>query len=515
MSSGNASPPAKRMPLVVFKENKPKVLAALKEGRVDYLDLSSWSFVDRFLAFLLATGFLDWSEETFPDERKRVNIAIGFLVSVVIQMKLHTTAAFDKIPGILRSGSILSRVRFNLGLKDGGFNYRNKHPRGCVVDPDGVRKVFKRVKAKNAQRWHNQEFVGWLRHHHAIDPSGIFVLDPTYLPLPENPNYKYAARMPVDKDGHLIDLKGLSEAQRKKLKYTPCYQLTLLMNMSEDADYFIFCGAHLGPGDESGLKVGEKMVDDFVERLGKGVIKLLIVDRGFIDGKMITRFKKKHGIDVLIPLKSNMEALRDALGLSSLEEVHWHPYRKEVNPETGEIVEEEEVAGIGDIRSWENCEVPLYVVLVRTRYADGTEKLWALASTKPFAHPTQPRKMYKMRTQIEERIDQLKNCWFVNGFTTPDFSLDMTHVIFTLITYSLLQLYLKRKGMKELAAKTVDSLRHQEQLGTHAVIVYYKGHFAVFDLDEYTDIIISLEGKPRDRLSTWIKKFRQQKVRAP
>ena len=53
------------------------------------------------------------------------------------------------------------------------------------------------------------------------------------------------------------------------------------------------------------------------------MIKLLIMDRKFIDGAMITRFKKIHEIDCLVPLKSNMHALMDALGISRLGDVKW------------------------------------------------------------------------------------------------------------------------------------------------------------------------------------------------
>jgi hypothetical protein len=45
--------------------------------------------------------------------------------------------------------------------------------------------------------------------------------------------------------------------------------------------------------------------------------------------------------------------------------------------------------------------------------------------------------------QIEERIDQVKNCWWVGCFTTPNFHADVVHVFFVLLAYTLIQLYLK------------------------------------------------------------------------
>jgi len=153
--------------------------------------------------------------------------------------------------------------------------------------------------------------------------EGIFILDPTLVYLPNNPNYKEAAFLPLDNDGKYVDVERLSLEERKKFKYTRAYKLTMLLHYSQQDEYFMFAGGHSGRGDESGLKMGEELVDNFVSQVGKGVIKLLIMDREFIDGAMITRFKKVYGIDCLAPLKSNMHALIDALGISRLEDVKW------------------------------------------------------------------------------------------------------------------------------------------------------------------------------------------------
>ena len=38
---------------IIYEENRIKVLNALRDGRIDYLDLTDWTFQDRFFAFLL------------------------------------------------------------------------------------------------------------------------------------------------------------------------------------------------------------------------------------------------------------------------------------------------------------------------------------------------------------------------------------------------------------------------------------------------------------------------------
>ena len=155
------------------------------------------------------------------------------------------------------------------------------------------------------------------------------------------------------------------------------------------------------------------------------------------------------------------------------------------------------------------------MVLVRTRKADGKSEIWALASTKEYRDPRLARELYTGRMQIEERIDQIKNCWWVGCFTTPNFNADVVHVFFVLLVYTLIQLYLKATHHEELATQTIETLKQEERLGKDAVIVYAEKYFAVFDLDEYTDIILDLKTKPRERMRRWIKKFRREKIRAP
>jgi hypothetical protein len=500
--------------LILFTENKVEVQKRLEDGRIDYLDLTSWSFQDRLFGFLFEKQFFAWCASSYPSPRERENIPVWFLLASAVQMKLHRSAAFKKLEYILRSGSILTRMNFNIGSQGGGFNGKNRKKRTIPIDQDTARKFFTDTEASKIEEWYNGTVQQWLRRHRGFsDKEGIFILDPTLLSLPDNPHYEESALVPVDKEGNYVDVTKLAPAERKRFKYTRAYKLTLLLHWSRQDEYFLFAGGHLGKGNESGLKQGEALVDRFVAEVGKGVAKLLIMDREFIDGAMISRFKKTHAIDCLVPLKSNMHALLDALGIAKLEKLKWMTY-EEVKDEQGKVIEVEEVAHVGNIASWEACAVPLSVVLVRTRNAQGSD-LWALASTKAWKDPCLARKLYKGRTKIEERIDQIKNCWWVGCFTTPNFNADAVHVFFVLLVYTLLELYLKATHNEELAIRTIDTLKQEERLGKDAVIVYAEKYFAVFDLDECFEIVLDLKARPRERLRRWIKKFRKEKIRAP
>ena len=96
-----------------------------------------------------------------------------------------------------------------------------------------------------------------------------------------------------------------------------------LLHLSKDKDYFIFLGTKVTGGKAHDKALGRQLIDNFVAEVGKGKIKILIMDRGFLDGEMIAYFKNEYSIDTLIPLKKNMNAYLDAASLERIESKPW------------------------------------------------------------------------------------------------------------------------------------------------------------------------------------------------
>ena len=492
---------------IIYEENRIKVLNALKDGRIDYLDLADWTFQDRFFAFLLGLRFFEICGASYPTPRKKEEVALWFLLACKVQMKLHTTAAFDELPGILRSGAVLSRVKFNVGGSNGGFNNKNKKDRACPVHHDTARKFYKDTAPGEMRHWHNTDVQRFIRHNRGFDKHGIFLLDQTHLVVPENANYKDAVRMPVDEHGQLIDMSGMTAEQKKAVRYHPCYALSELLHIGKDERSFIFAGYQLGPGNVDELEQGLPLVTDFVGAVGKGVMKLLIADRGLISGAFVTQVKSELGSDVLMPLRSNMDALTDPVRIAEAFGYKWTKYDEYSKYGVKYL---EEVTVVGEVKIWKGCEVALYVSLMRITGSDGSVRHWGLSSTFEPKTAREAFDLYALRTQIEERHRQIKNFWRINKFTSPDGALVEAHVLFTLLTYSLVQLYLNKNHLTAIANKTIQSLRSEEQMGINSVIVYSGAYFAVFDLQDYTEIIIDLNEEARSRLQKWIKVLRQR-----
>ncbi len=489
--------------LKVFVKNRPKVMAALKAGDIDYVDGTSWSFSDKFFAFLISIGFFKFSEETYPSFRQRKNIPLWILIGLMFQLKLSRSNSFYKLPGILKSGAVLTRTNFNIGMVEGGFNRKNRRPRtkGEIANQDTLRKYYKDTDAGELTRWYNIGVSKFFSSKRAIRKEGIFILDGSILSLPDNINYENAQYLPLDGDKNYINT---DKTPPYGVKPTLCHKMVNLLHISKEADYFIFCANRVVGSKSHDKPAGEDLVDEYVKNVGKDKIKLLIMDRAFLSAAMISRFKSDYGIDTLIPLKKNMDAAADAEGLLRLSNVGW----KKVDEATYCYMAKK-------IRSYEGVSIDLNVILVRSTQKNGKVRLWSLATTKNYRGPADAVADYRLRWQIEERYRQIKASWFEKGFNSTSFNLVAAHILFTLLVYSLIQIYLNISSLNHLANKTIESLMAEESVGENTVIMHKDGYYAVLDTGEALYQVAELEGKARERFRKWIRKFLGKKPRMP
>ncbi len=225
-----------------------------------------------------------------------------------------------------------------------------------------------------------------------------------------------------------------------------------LLHLSKGKDYFIFFGPQISGGATHDKVLGKALVDNFVVKIGKGKIKTLIADRGFLDKDLITDFKAKYGIDFLIPLKKNMSAYLDAAGLARLEKKPW------------EKVDDSTVCYMAKkIESYGGCGVALNIICIKSTLKNGKVRLWSLATTKDYKDAADAVKDYKLRWQIEERYKQIKKSWLDCGFNSTSFNIIVAHIIFSLLVYTLIQIYLNVEKLNRLANRTIDALKSDER----------------------------------------------------
>src|SRR5436309_1584708 len=91
------------------------------------------------------------------------------------------------------------------------------------------------------------------------------------------------------------------------------YKLVSLLHTNRAGDFFLYGGLRVTGGAEHEAPVLYDLVEEFVRYHGRRVIKRLILDRGFLDGAKIGRCKKDLSMDVLIPVRKDMDSYHDVV----------------------------------------------------------------------------------------------------------------------------------------------------------------------------------------------------------
>jgi len=182
------------------------------------------------------------------------------------------------------------------------------------------------------------------------------------------------------------------------------------------------------------------------------------------------------------------------------------------------LVLKKEVSRVQNLSLWNNLKVTLHACVTRYTYwepahAQYEERYGVLVSTKQFSDPKKMITYYDLRMQTEERFRQFKHAWYINEFPSPHAALVESHVCFTLLTYSLLQLYLQRKDLRDKTHQMLSTLRRDERLGKDAVLVYSDDNFGIFDLDDYTFRVAGLKETPRQRLMTTMQSQKEARLK--
>jgi hypothetical protein len=527
------------MDVVVFEHAQASVLNSFKNGEFDYVDGVSEVAETEFFRYIGARRILGKLAETYPTPRDKEEVPLWMYVASNLSMRLHGVHSFHAYPYVVRCGGMLNAFGPEVAHKTkhpetgdvtlccNGFNDKNSYDRQVPCDSDFLRKLARDTKAEELHRWFNHDVMGILKEHKAFDAEGIMLGDASYLFVPDNPKYEGSVRMLFDEHNHPVKSAEVTVEQMAHCEWKRCYKLVSLVHTDREGDYFLYAALAVVPGNVHEGPVLWGLVDAFVEAVGRGVMKRLILDRGFIDGAQIGRCKEEYGIDALIPLKKSMDLYEDVMGLVREGKIKFKPYtppppKPPVDPKPTHVPPEirarekkrqrtvkrkkreapppppeeglvrSEVGWLGEFRTWSSCPVPLSVIVNRDIYADGHEEIWILTDTRVIADGAASRNDYRLRTGIEERHRQLKCFIDLAQFHSRAFTLICNQVVFVALAYSLMQLYLRRMGRSELNRRTQPQVRNQLMPTDSVIIIYCQNRFALVSPVEYTVLLLEL-----------------------
>src|SRR6266849_5795419 len=300
------------MDLVAFENDRKFVLEGLRHGQVDYVEHVSEAAEADLFRHLVSRDVLTRLAETYPTPRKKEEVPVWLYLASQISLKLHD-ASYHAFPYVLRSGGLITALGPKVGRK--------------AVHPDTAAVTFAcATQPDRLHAWFNREVPRCPRSLKLFEAEGLFLGDASYIFVPDNENYEDSVKLLFDEHNHPVDSREVDLGD-KRYQWRRCYKVVSLIHVNRSLDLFLTVAARVVPGNRHECPILYELVDGFVQAVDRGWMKVLIVDRGLIDGPNIGRLKTAHQIDTIVPLKRNMNAYQDMLGLTRLKDFQWEPYQ--------------------------------------------------------------------------------------------------------------------------------------------------------------------------------------------
>lgn len=540
------------MNLELVEPHPQRVLEAFRQGCFDGLEIIGQGDEKEFFELCFKNKILSALAQSMPTARKKEEVPRWFILAANLSLKLHGQNSYLGFEEVVRCGGLLEALDPAIATKHldpetqrcfiqcQGFNDKNSYERTTPCDQDFLRKVARDVAAEEWLGWFNGAVQESFLSYGFFDPEGIFIGDGSYLFVPDNPAYEGSVVMWFDEHNHPVDYEKLDAQGRRNVVRRRCYKWVSLLHRRGES--FVYGAVALVPGNTHENAVLWRLVDRFVAQVGRGVMKWLILDRGFIDGAAISRCKIEHGVDVIIPIKKNMDLWTDAWALADQGKWELLPEPEKAPappvPQRPEAIvrreakrqktlaerraqepppppkPRQEACAIEGFTAWSAATVALEVVLIRTTGRDDPDSRWSLLTTASGVRPVPMVGYYGFRTDIEERHRQIKCFYDLTDFRSRSFNAVTAQLVFILLAYTLRQWQLWTLQKTAWAGLTPEQLQQRLAIHTQWVVIYYQMAYVQLPLATFTREVLELEGEARLKALAKVREL-EQRLLAP
>jgi hypothetical protein len=247
------------------------------------------------------------------------------------------------------------------------------------------------------------------------------------------------------------------------------------------------------------------LLQQAIANVGPGVIKVLVMDRGFLDGETLWTIKHGYGVDFVIPSKDDMRVTAEARAFRWQkgvdEDLVWADRPGEGPKLTGQV----RLYGVKAVTAYDQYgdaahqkklnrkdfqPNPLNVIVVYEwqgkTYRRADEKVFL--TSLPVDQPLTVLDTYDLRSLIENcAFRELKQGWHLAKFPKKTQEAVRGHVFLTLVIFTLTNAYRTQLG-QDLAQA---GIRRQRLVWEEAnkVLLVAGEYYAIFDLEELLIIL--------------------------
>jgi len=442
---------------------------------------AGWGLLDHFFIFLFSLGF--FARIDFRPKRvKRVMIPTVLMILTYEVKQLMGISSMNQLEEhLFRDTALLKIIGFTARQIQEGFCQRGKGKRRGPMHRDTLADFLSKFSFKEVD-FILREAVRVLAKHKLIRGRS-YILDATDLPTTKR--YKGCGVKKVvrrewnSKEGKEVEV----------VKYVYGYKLLVLLEARDK----IVVAAWVVKINEHEKNFTKEMVKEAQHRTG-GKVKVLLVDRGFIDGTLLWWLSKKERIKFVIPARSNMEVSQDIRGFRSEKaDGQWIFIEQTKNIK---------VMGVRGLLSYDQFGEeehrrkkgrkdfkanPINAVMVirwdGKDYEPGKEKVFL--TNLSVSRPMKIIEQYDLRSEIENQgFREIKQGYHLLKYPQRTEAAVRAHAVLTVIIYSMVNAYKSKQGQR-FAHLGIRRWRGK-QMGDsiHKMIVYYEGIYGIVDVEE-------------------------------
>lgn len=478
--------------------NQHEVAKRLLAGEVAMVGGTGWSFVEPFLAFLGEIGFFEILRVD-GEQFVRQMAAISLLL-LTYQVKVLLGLAGMNCVGqtLFRDLALLKLIGYTTEQLRDGFCRRGQAGKQKPLHKNVLADAVEKLTADEVSYILNESIKRLAAQGVLAESRGRFALDATDLEttarFKDCGTKTRTERKWSRKEKQVVEIEKTVHG----FKLLAVYDVQLRIVVAAKV---VKIQAH-----ES--QFARELLHQGVANLGPGVIRVLLVDRGFLDGLTLWQIKHGDDVDFMVPAKDGMHVKTDA-----------RAFLKE-KPD-GQLVIAAERPGQGPTQAGHVKLIGITGLTTYDQYGDEAHQqrtnradfeghpLNALVVTEFEQHLYAPDQakvfltslpitdalavldLYGLRSLIENTLfRELKQGWFIGRFPKKTADAVRGHVFLTLTIFNLTNAYRTDTG-QALAQRGIRRQRRAWH-SPHTIIVFAGEFYAIFDLEE----VFILLGRP-------------------
>jgi hypothetical protein len=480
--------------------NQKEVARRLLAGEVSMVGGTGWSFVEPFLAFLGEIGFYEVIR--IDGERfVRKMMAVSLLILTYEVKVLLGLAGMNGVGKTLfRDIALLKLIGYSTRQLQAGFCERGYGDKQKPMHKNVLADAVEKLTAQELETILNKSIQRLVAKGVFAESQGHFALDGSDLET--TARYR-------DTGMKTVTEQHWSRKEKKGVEIEKVIYGFKLLALY-DVHLRLVVAVKVVQIQEHDSLFARSLLQQGIANLGKGVIRVLLIDRGFLDGLTLWQIKNEDGIDFVVPVKSNMHVTSDARAFLKQKPDTQFLFAAERpgagQKQTGHV----KLMGIKSLTSYDQygdeehqqqsnrsdfAGNPINAIVVTEfeRHVYAADKAKVFLTSLPVADPLAIIDLYDLRSLIENTLfRELKQGWFLAVFPKKSADAVRGHVYLTLLVFNLTNAFRTNTG-QDLAKRGIRRQR-RSWLCDHQVIVFAGEFYAVFDIET----IFILLGRPPD-----------------